>query len=244
MCFVGCQSNKSTDSNIDTIASDFNETESLAIHEVPQSFTVVENQILFPSTYRNPEINDLEEVLNKGLWFELYEQDKQYHIAEARYKIKHIEEDPCSGFPAQQILSDRNALLYFNIPTIPNGKVDSIAFSKNIVFPGEPLEFMFNEDKYRLEASGITFFSNNNPDANDGRYILKLYINNDKEGKILVDQSEYNDSATEILFMGDLDKDGKVDFIFSSPRDYEEDRVLIILSESMMIYEGTRQFDC
>lgn len=244
MCVIACQPNKSTDSNTDTIVSDTNLTDSIAAHQVPKTFTFVENQILFPSTYRNPEINDLEEVLDKGLWFELYKQDKQYHIAEARYKIQHIDEDPCSGFPAQRILSDRNAVLYFNIPTIPNGIVDSIAYNNKIVSPGHPLEFIYNKDRYRLEASGITFFNNDNPDTNDGRYVLKLYINDDKEGKVLIDQSEYNDTATEILFMGDLDKDGKVDFIFSSPRDYEEDRVLIILSESMMIYEGTRQFDC
>jgi len=239
-----CQSNQNTENQTaDTEISSHIDSNKSEL-ELKKEYTLVENQILFPATYRSVEIPDLETVFKNGLWFELYKDNRGYQVDQASYSIKDIEEDPCSGFPSQQIIPNRNTLLYFNIPTIPNGAVDSIPFQNTIISPGKPLTFSYQQDHYRLEATGITFFEDENRNKENTNYTLKLFINDDKEGKILINQNEYNDTATELIFMGDLDKDGKVDFIFSSPRDYEEDRVLIILSGSMMIYEGSRQFDC
>ena len=57
-------------------------------------------------------------------------------------------------------------------------------------------------------------------------------------------QDQYNDTQTELKFIGDLDHDGQPDFIFSSPRDYEEERLIFNLSGSKIGYETNRQFDC
>lgn len=239
-----CQNDQKTNNKVEANPPQASIDSTTYEPETNLEYILVKDQILYPSIYRDVEVKDIEAVFKNGVWIELYKDNQGYAVDKAQYNIKHIEEEPCSGFPAQEIISKRNTLLYFNIPTIPNGRVDSIAFSNPIIAPGQPLTFNYESNSYKLEASGIKFFDEENRNKKDLNYTLKLFMNDEKEGKVLINQSDYNDTATELIFMGDLDKDGKVDFIFSSPRDYEEDRVLIILSGSMMIYEGSRQFDC
>lgn len=203
--------------------------------------SIVEGRVLMPVRYRvwgDP----VSKIINKN-WLELHLKDGAYAVTSALYHIENEDEEPCSGLPTETIVPKEDVLLFFNIPTIQKGPVDSIAFTKSIIEPGEPFHFTHQNQKYQLQASGIRFYKDeerNNPNAN---YTLQLY----RDGKLirtLINQSSYNDTATELKFIGDLDGDGQLDFIFSSPRDYEEMRFLLILSGSTNIYEGTMQFDC
>lgn len=211
-------------------------------HKIPiSSDSIIEGHVLMPVRYRvwgDP----VSKIINNN-WLELHLKDGSYAVTSALYHIENEDEEPCSGLPTEMIVPKEDVLLFFNIPTIQKGSVDSIAFPKPIIEPGEPFQFTYQNQKYQLQASGIRFYKDeerNNPNTN---YTLKLY----RDGKLirtLINQSSYNDTATELKFIGDLDRDGQLDFIFSSPRDYEEMRLLIILSGSPQVYEGTMQFDC
>lgn len=204
---------------------------------------IVEDVILFPATYRIQNSSELKDKLASVKWKEIHKKDGVYHIADALYSLSKVNEDPCSGFPAQQLASNNNALLLFNIPKIKNGNLDTVAFTHSMIKPKEPFTFDFKNTKYTLEASGISFYSDNGSNPN-GDYILKLFSDNYPKGLTLIHQTEYNDTSTDLIMIADLDKDGLPDFIFSSPRDYEEERYLIILSSDSTTYIGDRQFDC
>lgn len=45
-----------------------------------------------------------------------------------------------------------------------------------------------------------------------------------------------------MLFAGDIDGDGKLDFIFGANRDYEEDRALLFLSSKAENGEAVKKF--
>ncbi len=204
--------------------------------------SIIDGRILLPSTYRVWENNDVSKIINKN-WLELHHKNGAYYVQSASYHIENEDEEPCSGLPTETIVPKEDVLVFFNIPTIQKGAVDSVAFSKPIIEPSKPFEFTFQNQNYKLQATGILFHKDQERNNPNTRYTLKLY----KDGKYIrtiIDQTEYNDTSTELEFIGDLDRDGLPDFIFSSPRDYEEQRKIIILSGSAYAYDGNVQFDC
>ena len=244
--FFACNpnSNEENTSQDDLFQSDTNvQIQDTLLKATVDTIKITEDVILFPDTYRIFNHMELKGKLAGRKWQEIYKKDNNYYVDKANYSLSEIEEDPCSGFPAQIIESSNNALLLFSIPNIKPGKLDTVAFSETIIQAGKSFEFSYNKHNYTLKASGISFFSENGHTPN-GTYNLVLFSDQYPEGHRIITQSEYNDTCTELLMISDLDKDGFPDFIFSSPRDYEEERYLIILSSSNQIYEGNRQFDC
>ncbi|MFC6096774.1 hypothetical protein ACFPVY_08955 [Flavobacterium qiangtangense] len=64
-------------------------------------------------------------------------------------------------------------------------------------------------------------------------------------------EESFNDTFVELLFAGDIDNDGKLDFIFGANRNYEEERVILFLSSKAekenvvkKVSEIAIQFDC
>ena len=203
----------------------------------------IEDSLLIPnSTYRVQTKNEIGNILNNGEWLDLYKDQFGYTISAANYKLINNDEDPCSGMPTQAIETNRNSLALFKIPNIKVRKIDSIAIPNKIIEPNKSFSFEFNGHSYKLEANGIDPLKHQYRDTPNAFYQLILYIDN--EPKEIFHQDIYNDTVTEILFLGDIDQDGKIDLILSSPRDYEEERIIIILSKDNKHYEGTRQFDC
>jgi hypothetical protein len=211
--------------------------------KVSELTQVVEDVILFPATYRILNSTELKDKLASTKWKEIHKKDGVYQIADALYSLSKINEDPCSGYPAQQLESNNNALLLFDIPKIENGKLDTVAFTDSMIKPNSPFNFTFNNQKFKLQAYGIEFYRDNGSNP-EGDYTLKLFSEKYPEGLTLIHQTQYNDTSTELVMIADLDKDGLPDFIFSSPRDYEEERYLIILSSDITTYIGDRQFEC
>ena len=56
-----------------------------------------------------------------------------------------------------------------------------------------------------------------------------LTVNNNSEILVIAKDS-FQDAFVELLFVGDIDIDGKLDLIFETKRNYEEKRVILFLS--------------
>ena len=81
-------------------------------------------------------------------------------------------------------------------------------------------------------------------------YKLYLTAGNNAE-KLLLAESSFQDTFVRLLFAGDIDGDGKLDFVFSASRNYEEERAILFLSSKARNEEGVKkvseiavQFDC
>lgn len=228
-------------SNIDSVKTPVQSTLDKTGKAITDSIIEPES-IIIPGYHRVWDENHVSKALNNE-WWEIHKKSGGYAIQKANYTILDGGIDECSGMPEEIIEGKENVLYFFNIKGMQAGKVDSIAFKNKIVEPGKPFHFEFNGAKHTLEASGIHFFNDENRKIDNPYYSLKLYVDG-KYVKTILHQTSYNDTSTEIEFIGDIDRDGKVDFILSSPRDYEENRILFILSTSPYAYQGTRQFDC
>ena len=203
--------------------------------------SMIAGQVLVPFAYRIWDDNNVSKVINNG-WLELHRKNGKYNVAPAKYTITYEKEEPCSGLPTETINPQNDVLVFFNISAIQNGSVDSIAIPNKIIPPNKPAEFTYKNDRYELRATGIEFYRDEDQKPN-ARYTLKLFVNGQYQ-RTLIDQTAYHDTATALEFIGDLDRDGKLDFVISSPRDYEESRTIIILSTAAYPFVGTVQFDC
>ncbi|MVZ65092.1 hypothetical protein GQF61_04455 [Sphingobacterium sp. DK4209] len=200
-----------------------------------------EGNILLPSRYRIWESFESIEKQIDSTWVALYKKDNQYHVGRIPYHIEHEAEDPCSGLPTETLVASEYTLAFFKLNEIKNGKVDSVKLERLVLNPTEVSKFSFGGRNFQIKASGRQFDDRENNGV--APYKLELY-EGDQFIRNLIVQDQYNDTQTELKFIGDLDHDGQPDFIFSSPRDYEEERLIFNLSGSKIGYETNRQFDC
>ncbi|MNT99017.1 hypothetical protein D3C72_2417490 [compost metagenome] len=67
----------------------------------------------------------------------------------------------------------------------------------------------------------------------------------------MIQEEQFNDTFIKTLFVGDIDRDGKLDFIISKPTNYEENSIMLILSSQIKenniqknSFQQSVQFDC
>ena len=172
-------------------------------------------KILVPFAYRfcNPDT-----LINKN-WVELYKDGKDYYVGKAHYSIQK-KEDECVGGMTPHLSGKRNTILFVNQLPINLGKVktaDVEISDTTFLAPGTTSSFTFAGKHYKLEAKaqGEDVYKN---------YTLLL------NGERICREAEVDGAYFRLLFVGDLDGDGKLDLVLSLPLHYENLRVVLFLS--------------
>lgn len=212
-----------------------------------QRDTITERTILFPNVpYRIlSEANRVSDIIGED-WYELDRTDDVgfFILNPAAWSVENEAEEPCSGLPTEKLIGGLkgNTQLFLNLPGLFIGSPRDYPISKGVLGAGERLVFG-PDDAYRLEASGTDF--RDIDQGEKGNFHLDFF-ENDKFVLRLIEQSAYNDSKTEVFRILDLNDDNEPDFILSSPRHYEEYRIIIWLSGSdgYTKYEEVLSFDC
>lgn len=212
-------------------------------------------KILLPTKYRDWENkNPADDVTNK--WLELYEKNGTYFLGKADYKIERGF-DECSGDSTKTIGTKNKTLILLEDIQLKLGALETVKFTKNKIWPTEKMSFRFNDIEFSLRAEGKVL-SSEKVSTDNGTEIFqnvkgyKLYISaNGGPENLFLQQESFNDTFVELLFVGDIDRDGKPDFIFGANRDYEEERVILYLSSEAKdgkiikkVSEIAVQFDC
>lgn len=237
---------------IDTISK---AAESIPMEERAESDTKNDFDILLVSEYRDWENNNPVNKLTTD-WFDLYQNEGAYYLSKAAYTIERRYSE-CTGDSTKSIQSQHETLLLMDYPGLKSGAITSLAVSKNKIWPKEKVTFNFGEDVYTLRGEGDVL-SSEKVQADNGEELYqkvenyKLYISKNNSPETLVlEQATFNDTFVELLFIGDIDRDGKADFIFEANRDYEERRVFLYLSSKAeedrlikKVSEISIQFDC
>lgn len=211
--------------------------------------------ILLPKEYRDfGNENDANEL--KKDWLDLYQKNGKIYLGKADYTItKGFSE--CSGDSTKIIHSKNNSLLLIGHSKLTLGEIKTVKIVKNRIWPTEKLKFRFGDEEYTLRAEGKVLSSEKvHTDEGDEFYQnvkdYKLYLSaNNAPETLFLQEESFNDTFVELLFIGDIDKDGKPDFIFGANRDYEEERVILYLSsqarKGKLIKKAAEvaiQFDC
>ena len=212
--------------------------------------------ILLPATYRiSNDDNPAKELTND--WFDLFEKDGKYYIEKATYTISKGN-DECSGLDTRTIETNRKTILLIEDSKLKTGEIDSLPIVKKYIWPKQKQEFTFNNQTYTLRGEG-TMEGNpkiTNETSDDDLWgkikTYKLYLTTTGFSEVLIlSQDEFQDTFVELKFVGDIDRDGKLDFIFGANRNYEETRIILFLSSEAeenkvikKVSEISIQFDC
>lgn len=185
--------------------------------------------ILTPSTY-----NDYygKKALDKlsNYWIELYTENNKVYLNKPKYTKKRGYSE-CSGDSLTSIISKRKTLLYINDLSLKTSDkaIESISFPSKTLWPDNKFSFNFNNNEYTIKASGnFTESDSKNGHQGEKEYSLSLLYKGNTQ--IIYTQNEFNDTVCKIIFIGDIDRDGKPDFIIDGPRDYEEERTILLMS--------------
>ena len=212
-------------------------------------------EILLPTQYRDWENkNEVDNLSND--WFDLHIKDGVYYLDKPNYKVERGYSE-CSGDSTKIIHSKNKTILLINDLSLKLGEVNSLKIKKNKIWPNEKLTIKFGSIEYTLRAEGKIISSEKvNTDNGEELYQkvenYKLYIStNNSNETLFLKQESFNDTFVEILFIGDIDRDGKADFIFGTNRHYEEERVFLYLSSKAKnrqiikkVSEIAVHFDC
>lgn len=233
------------------------------VEEVTPKEEIVEEEIefkndfdiLLPRSYRNWEGKNEANSITKN-WTDLYEKNGKYYLGKADFKLESAY-DECIGDSTKIIESKNKTVLFMDSKELKLGEIKSLKITKKKIWPKEKISFIFNDVEYFLRAEGKVL-SSEKVHTDNGLEIFqvvenyKLYIStNDIPEKLLLKEDSFNDTFVELLFAGDIDQDGKLDFIFGANRNYEEERVILFLSSKAekenvvkKVSEIAIQFDC
>lgn len=259
LIFISCNDSKEIKKEEIVEVSDTSSVkESVSIEEMGEEEPEFVNdfQILLASTYRDWENKNPANLLTKN-WIDLYEKNGKYYLGKADFKLESGFSE-CSGDSTKGIISENKTVLFLDSKELKLGEIKSLKIDKNKVWPKEKMAFTFNNIDYFLRAEGeiLSSFKVHNDDDkveifhNVKNY--KLYISTSAiPEKLLLKEESFNDTFVELFFAGDIDNDGKLDFIFRANRNYEEERVILFLSSKAekenvvkKVSEIAIQFDC
>lgn len=212
-------------------------------------------EILLPKEYRDfGKENDVNGLTNK--WLDLYQKNGKYYVGKADYTISRGYSE-CSGDSTRIINSKNKSLLLIGNSRLAQGEIETVKLVKNKIWPKEKLKFRFGHKEYTLRAEGKVLSSekvhtDNGEELYQNVKDYKLYLSASNSPETLfLEEKSFNDTFVELLFIGDIDRDGKPDFIFGANRDYEEERVILYLSseakKGKLIKKAAEiaiQFDC
>jgi hypothetical protein len=224
-------------------------SESQSKSEFDTTYTVI-----IPTTYR-VEYFDPTKYLTKQ-WMQLYEQNGEYFIDYAQYSFKKGM-DECALMQTKTIESKRNTVVYFKSNTCTPGKIEHLALDNKDVLPTKGVtcekdnsNLQFNSWKYL--KPDILENSDNWSDYEDIRINFSMWQGDVELGnQPLFRMNECNDGYVTVKFIGDIDRDGKLDIIMHFAEHYEEETYIVYLStlakKGELVGELgriTRIFDC
>jgi len=108
--------------------------------------------------------------------------------------------------------------------------VDSIYNHTKAMPPNMRFSFTFGKKEYELEAFGEII---NNDESEVNNYSLTFSIKGASHRDTIVNMEHINSTFVRLLYIGDLDSDGKPDIILDAPDDYESHHIMLFLSSTV-----------
>ncbi|MBE8727113.1 FG-GAP repeat protein [Flavobacterium hungaricum] len=203
--------------------------------------------ILLPDTYETHANVNLAASLNEK-WIDLYQKDGEYYLGVPKFKIEKGISDS-SGFPLMSIMSENETLIFMDFPEFKTGKIKHLNISKRKIWPNDKLTFSFNNVDYVLRAEGKVLSEAKTVTEEDDKEAIfneiadfKLYLTAGNIAEQLIFEEEsFWENVLELLFVGDIDGDGKLDFLLKADRNNEDNRVVLFLSSKAENTEAVKK---
>lgn len=214
--------------------------------EVPVTKTVVAKEekkvidLLLPMYY-DKDFHEEEVKQMNDSWLALLVNNGQFKVDRIKYEQVEMENE-CTGSDAIGVFptdEEVEPLFFFSdTKAILKGKKEVLVIPSTPLWPGEPQTYVFNGKTYVLRADGKEVDSYVYTDDSEVEKTYKkiehykLYVSVDEgEEQLVLDIPGFNDTFVQLLFVGDLDGDGKLDFVFDTSEHYEQKQIEVYLSK-------------
>jgi len=168
--------------------------------------------------------------LEQENWFGLFKGAQRYYIAATPVTVKAVydaivDEDSTKDITGREVLVPNNdtcVLLMSHLEDFLKAhEVEPALLPRDRVKPGESITIRYRDVEYTLSATGNSRMAGENDE-----YIwnYKLYLTAAKNGttvkQMLAAFPSFDDQMVTLLFAGDIDGDGKLDFIIDTTNHY------------------------
>jgi hypothetical protein len=185
--------------------------------------------------------NEVLENADKEEWFGLFKNMSGFYLAKTKVQIERItditidtNENDKTGWEVQTINKDTSVILIAGLSILKAHCVKKAELAKNMVWPGDTLNFNFLGKDYKLFAAGSKMNVTNNPewyDVTDYELYIAAYKNGQYITDTLIKTKNFSNAMINIIFAGDIDGDGFPDLVIDTSGEYDATCPTLYLSK-------------
>ncbi|MCC8154970.1 MAG: hypothetical protein LIP01_12695 [Tannerellaceae bacterium] len=169
-------------------------------------------------------------------WLQVYKDEYECKLIKGDFEIEEYCDDACIGGDVKVIRAYSGTRFLIHHPGLKEMTIDTIPDIQEQIGPGEEFAFTMNGEKYTLRAEGFTWGKPDSFGVIPGRiygvsyHTLFLHTGSTDKEEILLLEPSFGDTIAKILFIADIDGDGKPDFVFQACPEYSILRYVVVLS--------------
>lgn len=171
-------------------------------------------------------------------WMGLFKKGDSYYLANTRIQTLKahdalLDEDTTTKTGWEILVQHDDTCLYLieSVSYLQERAVQSLSLSNTTILPGEQVKVQYNGVTYELSATGRKVKDGDYFAVSDYRLYITATVNNVSKKQLLVYIPAFEEKMINILFVGDIDGDGKLDFIIDTSYHYNLTRPTLYLSK-------------
>ena len=194
-------------------------------------------EILYPGFYYAGTISNQ----TGEKWFGLYEKKNGFELIETEIIVDPTE-DACSGdkpgettgWNVRTKRKEQPLIFVRGFDELKNGLVKTIFCGRLFIAPDQDVQFgALDSVQNQLVAGGSMIPKSTNQELHYEQYTLTLYGENKKQLLSIPSKSYPGECELDVIWVGDLDRDGKLDFLLDLPkREYTRNYTLFLSSKA------------
>jgi hypothetical protein len=170
-------------------------------------------------------------------WFGLFRNGSEYLIKPTKISASRVVdalvdlEGDTTGWKITTEGSDTSLLLVAGLDYLTQRQVNVLKLEKSEILPGDSLHFEFMGAQYELTATGIKLSNGDYPEYANYKLYLRITKGGTTVTQLLTAKPGFDDAMIDILFTGDMDGDGLLDFIIDTSSHYNAFTPTLYLSK-------------
>ncbi|MFD0763416.1 hypothetical protein ACFQZI_01035 [Mucilaginibacter lutimaris] len=177
---------------------------------------------------------------SKYKWMGIFKTDTGYYIRPTQIKLTREndavldEAGQKTGWMVSPSVKDTSILLISGLDYLQSRPITAIPFKNEYILPGEHEDFICNGIKYILYATGTnksTSLKREPYNVSGYKLFIKAVIGGQEYNQVLLSVAMFDDVISTLIFIGDIDGDGRPDLIMDTTNDYNMQRATLYLSK-------------
>ncbi|MDR1198876.1 MAG: hypothetical protein LBK94_07705 [Prevotellaceae bacterium] len=213
----------------------------------------IDVSIELPADYPRDMLADFQNMLSVD-WCDFYQDEKthNYYLRKADIHVGVDNYNDCWQDSTVSVYSIPNSLFLINGLKPRKQPVKTVFLPEENILAGKKQSFDFGGKTYTFRAEAIMPNGETFDYWNDIKD-YKLYFSEEKSSReqLLITIPQFNNTMLKILWIGDLDRDGKPDFLLDISDFYETTKVALFLSSTAdrrelvkLAAEAMYSYDC